>query len=36
MKGMRKKLLHPSRFIKELAPSYLEPSEFPFDQWIVD
>jgi len=36
MKGMRKRVLNPSRFIKELAPSTAEPGEFPFDQWVVD
>jgi len=36
MKGMKRRLLDPSRFIKELAPAYADPGEFPFDQWIVD
>ncbi len=36
VKGMKRKLLNPSRFIKELAPSHADPDEFPFDQWVVD
>ena len=26
----------PSRFIQELAPSHLSPSERPFEQWLID
>ncbi len=26
----------PSRFLKELAPEYLDPEDRPFDQWVVE
>ncbi len=35
-KGTRGRVLAPSRFIRELAPSYVDPEEFPFDQWAVN
>jgi len=35
-RGMDKAVLPPSRFLKELAPSHLDPAEIPFDQWMVD
>lgn len=35
-RGIKSRVLAPSRFIKELAPSYVEPEELPFDQWVVD
>jgi DNA helicase-2/ATP-dependent DNA helicase PcrA len=35
-RGMDKTVLPPSRFLKELAPSHLEPAEIPFDQWMVE
>lgn len=35
-RGMDKTVLPPSRFLKELVPSHLEPAEIPFDQWMVE
>jgi DNA helicase-2/ATP-dependent DNA helicase PcrA len=35
-KGTRGRVLAPSRFIRELAPSYIDPEELPFDQWAVN
>ncbi len=35
-KGTRGRVLAPSRFIRELAPSYIAPEELPFDQWAVN
>ncbi len=35
-KGTRGRVLAPSRFIRELAPSYVNPEELPFDQWAVN
>jgi hypothetical protein len=35
-KGTRGRVLAPSRFIRELAPAYVDPAELPFDQWAVN
>ena len=35
-RGMGNTVLPPSRFLRELETSYMDPDERPFDQWVVD